>query len=126
MTSAVDRLLSEARAQLERVGVDDLVELGATALVVDIRPESDRRAEGSIPGSVAIERNVLEWRLDPTCDARLDSIEHDPHRPVVVVCNEGYASSFAAVGLRRLGLSGATDLIGGHRAWVAAGHPVER
>jgi rhodanese-related sulfurtransferase len=32
-------------------------------------------------------------------------------------CNEGYASSLAADSLRRLGLTRATDLGGGFRAW---------
>jgi rhodanese-related sulfurtransferase len=38
---------------------------------------------------------------------------------VIVVCNEGYASSLAAATLRRLGLARATDLDGGFQAWRA-------
>jgi predicted small metal-binding protein len=41
-----------------------------------------------------------------------------------VMCNEGYQSSLAAATLRDLGLDGATDLIGGFRAWREAGLPV--
>jgi rhodanese-related sulfurtransferase len=69
-----------------------------------------------------VERNVLEWRLDPTCPDRLPIAR--PDLLVIVVCNEGYASSLAAAGLQNLGLSRATDLIGGYRGWRAAGLPV--
>jgi rhodanese-related sulfurtransferase len=38
---------------------------------------------------------------------------------VIVVCNEGYASSLAAATLRSIGVRRATDLAGGYRAWSA-------
>ncbi|HEU5150434.1 MAG TPA: rhodanese-like domain-containing protein [Iamia sp.] len=121
MTSSVDRLLAEARAELgHRPGPADLDRLVAEgALVVDTRPESDRREEGELPGAVVVERNVLEWRLAPDGEHRLPEAG-DPDRVVVLVCNEGYASTLAAVALRRLGLPRATDLDGGYRAWKTA------
>jgi sulfonate transport system substrate-binding protein len=115
-TSNIDRRLAEARAQLRRVQPRDLdAELGAGALVVDLRPEADRRAEGELPGAVVIERIHLEWRLDPTSDASIPGAAAD--RRVVLVCNEGYASSLAAADLRGLGLTDVTDVEGGYRAW---------
>jgi rhodanese-related sulfurtransferase len=92
------------------------------ALFVDIRPAPDRAAEGEIPGSVPVERIVLEWRLDPHGDHRIAGFTADT--VVVVLCNEGYASSLAARDLRALGLHRATDLVGGFRAWAAAGLPI--
>ncbi len=38
----------------------------------------------------------------------------------MLVCDEGYASSLAAVVLRGLGLVNATDLDGGYRGWAAS------
>jgi len=35
------------------------------AILVDIRPEFQRRADGEIPDAVIVERNHLEWRLHP-------------------------------------------------------------
>ncbi|TNC24590.1 rhodanese-like domain-containing protein [Amycolatopsis alkalitolerans] len=117
----IDEILAEARARLDRVGPAGARALQETgALIVDIRPSADRAAEGEIPGSVPVERIRLEWRLDPAGTHRLPGVHAD--RPVVVVCNEGYASSLAAADLLRLGLR-ATDLDGGFRAWVAAGLP---
>jgi rhodanese-related sulfurtransferase len=126
MTSTVDAMLHEARAGLWRVDPHeaDLV-AGAGALLVDIRPESHRRDEGAIPGAIVIERNVLEWRLDPAGDHRIEALAGPEHR-VILVCDEGYASSLAAATLQSIGLVHATDLIGGFRAWAAAGLPVVR
>ena len=115
--SAVDRLLEDARRDLDRVEPEQLAaEVAAGALVVDIRPSETRVPEGELPGALVVDRNVLEWRLDPTAEDRLPEAD-DPDRRVIVVCNEGYASSLAAETLRRMGLSRATDLVGGYRAW---------
>jgi len=120
----IDEILAKARAGLDRVEpaeADRLRQDGA--LLVDIRPLHNRVAEGEIPNAVPIERIVLEWRLDPTGDHRLPGITADT--TVVVLCNEGYSSSLAARDLRELGLRRATDLVGGFRAWHAAGLPVQ-
>ncbi|HEX6936715.1 MAG TPA: rhodanese-like domain-containing protein [Actinomycetes bacterium] len=118
-SSAVDGLLAAARAGLDRVHPADLAaEAAAGALVVDIRPVEQRDRDGPLPGALVVDRNVLEWRLDPTCPHRLP-VSDDPHRRVVIVCNEGYSSSLAAATLRALGLSRATDLVGGFQAWLA-------
>lgn len=119
----VDELLADARAELDRVTPEDADRLRRDgALVVDIRPHANRLAEGEIPGSVPVERIVLEWRLDPASEHRLPGLTAGT--PVIVVCNEGYASSLAARELRRFGLRSVTDLVGGFRAWAAAGLPV--
>ena len=112
----IDDLLAAARARLDRVDPAGLpAAFAAGDLVVDIRPEANRRDEGVLPGAVVIDRNVLEWRLDPTSGYAIpEALEG---RRVVLVCNEGYASSLAAVTLQDLGLAGATDLVGGFRAW---------
>jgi rhodanese-related sulfurtransferase len=91
--------------------------------LVDIRYELLRRRDGTIPGALIVERNELEWRLDPLCAHRLPQAAHHDVE-VLVLCNEGYASSLAAVSLQELGLHRATDVIGGFQAWAAAGLPV--
>ena len=94
----------------------------APVLLVDIRPAAQRAAEGEIAGSLVIERNVLEWRLDPQCEARLGVADGYDLR-VIVMCQEGYTSSLAAKALQDLGLENATDLEGGYRAWKEGGFP---
>jgi rhodanese-related sulfurtransferase len=121
--TAIDTMLVAARMRLDRLTPRQAFEASqAGALLVDTRPQINRRIEGTIPGAVVVERNVLEWRLDPTSEACLP--EAAAGRQVVLFCNEGYASSLAAVSLQDLGVSRATDLVGGYRAWRAAGLPV--
>jgi rhodanese-related sulfurtransferase len=119
--STIDRILDSARAGLNRVLPSSDLLTDPDTLIVDIRPAHNRAAEGEIPGSVVIERIVLEWRLDPTGDHRIDGFS--PQTRAIVVCNEGYSSSLAARDLQQVGLAGATDLIGGFRGWKAAGLP---
>lgn len=126
--ATVDDLLAAARARLRRL--DPAAAAAARergALLVDIRSEAQRVAQGEIPGAVIVERTVLEWRLDPASPHRLPQIDdHSRSRQIVVVCSEGYSSSLAAAVLQDLGLTGATDLVGGFEAWARAGLPVTR
>lgn len=118
----IDDLLAEARARLVRVGPRETHRAMARgAVLIDIRPAAQRAEHGEIPGAVVIERNVLEWRLDPRSDARLPFTHYDLE--VIVTCQEGYTSSLAAAALQDLGLLRATDLDGGFKAWQAVGLP---
>ena len=128
MTSAamtIDQMLTAARARLVRVGPEQAHrEAAGGAVLVDIRPQAQRAAEGEIPGALIVERNVLEWRFDPGSDARLPVADYDLQ--VIVFCSEGYTSSLAAAALQELGVHRATDLAGGIKAWQASGLPVTR
>jgi rhodanese-related sulfurtransferase len=119
----IDELLAQARSRLERLDPDAAHEaMAARALLVDIRTESQRVADGVVPGSAFIPRNVLEWRADPAsewCDERITA-----DRRIIVMCDEGYQSSLAAATLQNLGAD-ATDLDGGFQAWREARLPVQ-
>jgi rhodanese-related sulfurtransferase len=118
----IDAALAQAREALDRLTPREAYEAARQgAVLVDIRPELNRQTEGAIPGALVIDRNVLEWRLDPTSEARLPLADYDLQ--VVVICNEGYASSLAAASLQGIGLHRATDLVGGYRSWRSAGLP---
>ncbi|MEU5598767.1 rhodanese-like domain-containing protein [Streptomyces sp. NPDC020298] len=121
----IDELLERVRAGYQRIEAREAYEAARAdhALLVDIRYAALRDRDGLIPGALVIERNELEWRLDPQGSHRVpEATGHDLH--IVVICNEGYASSLAAASLHQLGLDRATDLVGGFQAWKAAGLPV--
>ena len=119
---SIDELLAGARSRLARLGPQETHQaMSRGAVLVDIRPAAQRAEHGEIPGAIIIERNVLEWRLDPRSDARLSFTRYDLE--VIVTCQEGYTSSLAAAALQDLGLHRATDLDGGFKAWQAAGLP---
>jgi rhodanese-related sulfurtransferase len=121
--SAVDRLLAQARRGLRRVDAEEAKQLYEDGgLLIDIRPAAQRAEFGEIPGAIVVERNNLEWRLDPGGSHRIPEAE-DASRPVVIVCQEGYASSLAAASLLHMGRTAVTDLAGGFVAWKSAGLP---
>jgi rhodanese-related sulfurtransferase len=121
----IDELLERVRAGYERIEPREAYEaaLAGDALLVDIRYAALRERDGLVPGALVVERNELEWRLDPQGSHRLPEATSHALR-VVVLCNEGYASSLAVQSLHQLGLHRATDLVGGFQAWRAAGLPV--
>jgi rhodanese-related sulfurtransferase/mannose-6-phosphate isomerase-like protein (cupin superfamily) len=125
MALSIEQVLAGARARLRRLSPDESHQAMAKtgAMLVDIRPEGQRAIEGSIPGALVVERNVLEWRFDPASSSRLP-IATDYDIQVIVFCSEGYASSLAAAALQDIGLWRATDLVGGFHAWCARGLPV--
>jgi rhodanese-related sulfurtransferase len=120
----VDGLLARARERLDRVTPQEAARevLEDDALLVDIRPLTQRTQYGEVPGALVIDRNVLEWRLDPASSARLP-VADSYDRRILVLCQEGYSSSLAAAALRELGLHRATDVIGGFVAWRDANLP---
>ncbi len=121
MTSRIDRVLDAARARLRRLQAEDVpAALQRGAVLVDIRPQAQREREGHVAAALVIERNVLEWRCDPTSDAKLPQAVGDDVE-WVVLCSEGYTSSLAAASLVDLGLHRSTDVIGGYHALKAEG-----
>jgi rhodanese-related sulfurtransferase len=121
----IDDLLAQARARLERVDPGEAAAaVAAGAVLVDIRSERQREADGVIPGALFHPRNVLEWRVDPTSGHSDPALSGDADRRIVLVCDSGYQSSLAAATLVDLGFARATDLVGGFQAWRAAGLPV--
>ena len=121
----IDRMVEQDRALLHRLEpTDAAASVREGGVIVDIRSHEQRLANGLVPGSIRVHRNVLEWRVDPSsgwCDPRFERLSG----PLIVMCQEGYSSSMAAATLQRLGFAPATDMVGGFEAWVAAGLPTE-
>jgi rhodanese-related sulfurtransferase len=119
--SRIDAVLDAARAKLTRIEASDVPDaIHRGALLVDIRPAAQRAAEGGVDAALVIERNVLEWRCDPTSDARLPQAVGDDVE-WLILCSEGYTSSLAAAALQDLGLHRASDVVGGYQALNATG-----
>ena len=119
--SRVDAIVEAKRSRYVRVSPLEAAAAVAEGALLDIRPAAQRADEGEIPGALVIERNVLEWRLDPTSAHKISAVGTRGVR-VVVICTEGYASSLAAASLLDVGID-ATDVVGGFRDWVRAGLP---
>ncbi|MBG0826656.1 hypothetical protein HS041_02555 [Planomonospora sp. ID67723] len=124
--SGIDDFLDRARGRLKRLSPQEAWWAARDrGLIVDIRPAYQRAADGEITGAIVIERNHLEWRLDPACPARIaEAVSADLRW--IIICDEGYSSSLAAAALHDIGLTAATDVIGGFQQWREAGLPVAR
>ncbi|MCW3050297.1 MAG: hypothetical protein JWO74_4581 [Solirubrobacterales bacterium] len=121
----IDELLAEARSRLDRLGPHEAAAAMADdALLIDVRSDNQRAADGTVPRAVHLPRNVLEWRCDPDSDSR-DPRVGGLERRLIVMCDAGYQSSLAAATLQELGFERATDLAGGFQAWRETGLPVE-
>ncbi|MBL8902523.1 MAG: hypothetical protein JNK83_04465 [Rhizobiales bacterium] len=122
----VEQLLNHAKALLPRrySPSETLSELAAGALVIDIRGDEQQRADGLIPGTLVIRRNVLEWRCDPVSPWRHPSVTNHQQK-IILFCNEGYQSVLAAANLQILGLSFASDMESGFTGWKASGLPTK-
>jgi rhodanese-related sulfurtransferase len=119
-------VLQKARRRFNRLSPKQAAaEMATGALLVDTRTAEQRARDGTIPGAIAIDRSLLEWRLDPASPWRIAEARNHDIR-VIVIDPEGYASSLAAASLQDLGLINATDVIGGFEAWNAAGLPVDK
>lgn len=122
--TTIDDLLTLARTRIRRLTPHEVAAAQAAgAIIIDTRDSADRAAEGIIPGSVLVTRNTLEWRADPSAegaDPRLADLDAD----LIITCNDGFSSSLAADSLRQIGHTAAADIIGGYRAWKAAGLPI--
>ncbi|KAF7762012.1 hypothetical protein Agabi119p4_10004 [Agaricus bisporus var. burnettii] len=121
--------LAEAQARLQRITPRQAYKemkshlMDVPTVLVDIRSKGEREEFGGVEGSVVVERNWLEWKLDPRSEVRLDIVDRYDLR-VIVFDQEGVTSSLAAVSLQKLGLLNATDVIGGFGAWKEAMLPV--
>jgi hypothetical protein len=85
----VDELLETVRTRIDRIGpAEAACRLADGALLVDTRPFEQRDRDGEVPGAVVVDRNVLEWRLDPASPYRLPEVTgYDLE--VIVLCNQG-------------------------------------
>ncbi|WWC69808.1 uncharacterized protein I206_103751 [Kwoniella pini CBS 10737] len=126
--SNIEKYLEAKRANIRRLTPEKAyraITEQAGTILVDTRPSTYRNSEGIVPGAIVVERNVLEWRLDPTSPDCIEEAKAHGFKPIIM-CNEGYASSLAAQVLVDLGVETATDLEGGYRAWKAKGLPIEK
>jgi rhodanese-related sulfurtransferase len=123
--TTVEQLLAAARATLQRLTPEAThAAMRDGARLIDIRSDTQRATDGTIPGAHVVARNVLEWRLDPACPHRDPQLSRG-YGLLVLICDEGFQSSLAAATVQRFGERPVTDVIGGFRAWRAAGLPVQ-
>jgi rhodanese-related sulfurtransferase len=114
---SLDELFHEAQGRIRRyTPVEAQAAMRAGAVLVDIRDGFSREHEGVIPGAYHVPRTVLEWRV--ASDDYGNPALQD--KRLILVCDHGFSTVFAASMLVDLGLD-VGDVIGGFEAWKANG-----
>lgn len=85
------------------------------ALLLDVR-EADEYAQGHAPGSILIPLSQLQQRLQ--------EIESDKNKQIVLICRSGRRSEQAQKLLEKAGFSATVNVEGGMNSWQKAGLPV--
>src|SRR5947207_13821657 len=114
-------LLRQVKEHIREVDpreVHDIVTNGYKAVVVDVR-EQHEYDEGRLPGAIHVPRGHLETRIE--------NAVRDKDARVVLYCQSGNRSAFAADALaRELGYSNVESMVGGITLWKDRGFEVEQ
>jgi molybdopterin/thiamine biosynthesis adenylyltransferase/rhodanese-related sulfurtransferase len=112
-------LLQQVKAEIGEVDAArarELLDSAARPLLVDVR-EQDEWSEGHLPGAIHVPRGNLESRIERAAPDRAQSI--------VLYCQSGARSAFAAKTLEELGYENVVSLSGGFTDWKRNGFPTE-
>ncbi|WP_267221043.1 molybdopterin-synthase adenylyltransferase MoeB [Dyella silvae] len=111
-----DSWLESLRASIPEISpADALIRQAQGSLLIDVR-EDGERAGGTPAGAVGLSRGFLELRIE--------QIEADRGRPIVVMCGSGQRSLLASEALQRMGYRQVMSMSGGFQRWKAEGLPV--
>lgn len=119
--SSFTGLFEPEASEIDRISVDELAALLQSAnppLVLDVRSRAHyERDEAQIPGSIRVLPDLIEdWATTQT--------DHDRMIVAYCTCPDEASSGRVARHLREQGFD-ARALLGGYKAWEAAGHSVE-
>ena len=123
MATAANELVSQAKAQVENLTPQQVVEeIAGGALLVDLREPGELANDGMIEDAVHAPRGMLEFWADPS--SSYHRAEFDPRRRTVLYCASGGRSALGAVTLAQLGYTDVAHLDGGIKGWLQASYPV--
>jgi sulfur-carrier protein adenylyltransferase/sulfurtransferase len=112
-------LLEQIKAEIEEVDAvraRELLDSSEPPLLVDVR-EPDEWSEGHVPAAIHVPRGNLESRIERAAPDRA--------RPIVLYCQSGNRSAFAAKTLEELGYENVVSLSGGYTDWKRNGFPTQ-
>lgn len=116
MTEDLHNMLSRLRKQVPEMQASQASQaIRSGSLLVDVR-EREEWLEGHVAGAVHLTMGQLETGIQLLTEDRTTSL--------VLYCQTGMRSLFAAASLLQLGYQDVCSLAGGIQAWQAAGLPV--
>jgi len=121
----VQEMLAEAEAAVPRIGAEEAKALHGRdeVLFLDLREPNEVAASGKVAGALAVPRGLLEFRADPA--SPLHDAGFDRAKTVIAYCASGGRAALAGKTLKEMGYADVRNL-GGFKAWLEAGGPVEK
>jgi sulfur-carrier protein adenylyltransferase/sulfurtransferase len=118
MTPSSAQVQKQIRSQVDEVDPGEVRrQIGNGAVLIDVR-ENEEFAAGHIPGAVHVPRSYLESRIEGAAP------DHDAH--VILYCQSGNRSAWAAHTLRELlGYENVESMTGGITLWKDRGYEVD-
>ena len=113
-----EQLVKEAKAAIKEVSIDDvkkMIDAKETVILLDVTDKQEFEA-GHLPGAMNISRGTLEFKSA--------MMLLDKKARIVVYCGLDLRSPLATRTLNELGYANAVNMIGGMKAWKAAGYPI--
>ncbi len=112
-----DQLLQKTKQTIKEATPEQArmrLEKNPKALLLDVR-EADEVATGKVKEAVWIPRGFLELKIE--------GIDRDRNREIIVYCAGGVRSALAAKSLADMGYTNVTSMSGGFTAWKNKGYP---
>lgn len=86
------------------------------ALLIDTR-EDHEWERGHIPGATHLSKGLIERDIE--------KLAPDLDKEIILYCGGGYRSVLAADSLKQMGYTNVRSMIGGWKAWLVRGLPIE-
>ena len=120
VTRTSDGMVKEAKTSIREVSVGDvkrMIDTGEKIVILDVR-DRDEFETGHIPGALNLSRGMLEFKIN--------TLVPDRNATVVVYCGVDLRGPLATRTLNDMGYKNAVNIVGGLKAWKAAGYPVSK
>ncbi|WP_369573686.1 rhodanese-like domain-containing protein [Acidithiobacillus sp. IBUN Pt1247-S3] len=127
MAKSLADFIRDARAQINEVDcdrVEEWLDAGEDVLIVDVREVEDF-CKARLPGAHHVPRGHLEALADLEYGKAHPALSKARERRVLLYCDSGTRSAFAAVTLLQMGFTQVYSLAGGMVVWEAEDKPIE-
>ena len=114
-----EKLVTEAKKNIREISPQDAAvkSQSGEAMIVDVR-EKDEWDEEHIPNATHLSRGTIELGIEEKVP--------DPNALIICHCGGGGRSALAADSLQKMGYKNVRSMVGGFKAWKAAGLPTTK
>jgi rhodanese-related sulfurtransferase len=114
-----EKLVADAKKHITEISRQDAAAKSQSgdAVIVDVR-EKDEWDEEHIPDATHLSRGTIELDIEEEIP--------DLNQTIITHCGGGGRSALAAASLQKMGYKNVRSMVGGFKAWKAAGLPTKK